>query len=503
MINLLVALSCMLAVQGEAAAGEPVPDWFQYDPGKPHEIFDAWRGLSTREAALYWRSNWNVLAGVLKNEKGEPMPFCNLAVTYNAVIRSYHATLRTDENGYFAIYGPPSVDCKNRLTKEQYQEMTREERLAYSNKRGCEFSASPGFPYSQMGYAYAREARGYRLCTAELVMRREDRAFYVLTCDDTSTFDPKGFEDFRKKYVADNRERGFRPWRDKPRPIEDPIEGRDRRVYEVRLVSPEGKGIPDAIVKFMAYDDYVGNRQTVETDDEGRCTLEEYLLTAKPADYYKGVRRRLSVDAPGYGVGPVPCDLRQDQTNTITLETPAAVSGTVLDHNGNPMSGWLRIEYHNPNSCSFELRFPVYADRSFSFERLMPGQPFRIVGGLVSRQTTPRAPTRTEEFILKPGQHKQDIHITVPMAAAIRGIVVDAAGRPVTTIWGLSLLDESGGHGRECRDGRFGFQALGQQAYRLRVRAAGFEEHLSQPIQLEPGELRFVRIQLERDAASE
>jgi len=503
MMNLLVALSCMLVVQGEVAGGEPVPDWFRYDPGKPYEIFDAWRGLSTREAALYWRSNWNVLAGVLKNEKGEPMPFCNLAVTYDAVIRGYHATLRTDEDGCFVVYGPPSVDCKNRPTKEQYQEMTPEERLAHSNKRACEFSACPGFPYSQMAYAYAREARGYRPCTAELAMRREDRAFYVLTCDDTSTFDPKGFEDFRKKYVADQRERAFRPWRDKPRPVEDPARDRERHIYRLQVVTSDGKGIPGALVKFVAYDGQVGNRQVVETDHDGQCSLDEYLLGGRGDDYYEDVIRYLTVDAPGYGVGPVPCNLCEDQMNTIVIEKPAAVSGTALDYNGNPLHYDLRVKYSNRNECAFEVWIPVLADGSFSFERIMPGQPFRVEGGVISFQTTPKAPVRTDESVLAPGERKADVRLTVPMAAAIYGVVVDDAGDLVTATSDLHLLHEDDARYYECRDGRFGFQALGHGPYRLRVQAAGFKEYLTGPLELKPGELRFVKIPLECDEADQ
>jgi hypothetical protein len=492
----LIAAVFLPFLLGAAGAQEPlVPEWFQYNPDRPYAIFDAWRSLTTREAALYWTNEWTVIAGVLHDERGEPIRRCPLTICYYSSIRGYRATLCTDDNGHFIIYGPLALTCRDRSRLSDH--MTREEYTAYWNSRGCEFSACPGYPYSKLGYRYARESRGSRACRPELVTQRDDRAFYVLTCDGTSTFDAEGFEQFKKATFAAPREEAWRGWREKPRPVEDAQEAREGHIYRVRVVTSDGKGIPGAVVKFVAYDGQGGNRQVVETDHDGQCSLEEYLWGGRGDNYYEEVIRELTIDAPGYGVGPVAYDLSADQMNTIVLERPAAVSGTVLDYNGNPLDYDLRVKYSNRNACAFEVWIPVLADGSFSFERIMPGQPFRIEGGVISLQATPRAPVRTDEFVLAPGERKADIQIAVPMAAAIYGIVVDHAGDLVPGISDLHLLDQDDGRYYECRDGRFAFQALGHGPYRLRVRAAGFKEYLTGPLELGPGELRFLKIPLE------
>jgi hypothetical protein len=94
------------------------------------------------------------------------------------------------------------------------------------------------------------------------------------------------------------------------------------------------------------------------------------------------------------------------------------------------------------------LTVPLNRDGTFTFRRVMPGEPFRLVGVTISRQVTPVAPVATIYFTLNPG------------------------------------------------DGKFGFYAFGQAPFRISVKAHRFEDYLSDVIRLEPGELRFIKIEL-------
>ena len=53
----------------------------------------------------------------------------------------------------------------------------------------------------------------------------------------------------------------------------------------------------------------------------------------------------------------------------------------------------------------------------------------------------------------------------------------------------LELTKESGG--------KFGFQGISPKAFRIRIHAKGFQNYRSDPINLEQGELRFMKIALE------
>jgi hypothetical protein len=116
---------------------------------------------------------------------------------------------------------------------------------------------------------------------------------------------------------------------------------------------------------------------------------------------------------------------------------------------------------------------------------------------VISQQATPKAPVRTDEFVLAPGERKADVQITVPLAAAIYGVIVDNAGNLVPGNSDVRIVEVDGFRWFESRDGRFAFQALGHGPYRLRVQAVGFKEYLTGPLELEPGELRFLKIPLE------
>jgi len=244
----------------------------------------------------------------------------------------------------------------------------------------------------------------------------------------------------------------------------------------------------------------------VETDELGECRVEEFVLTRQPKKYYSEIVRRLTVDAPGYGVGPVTRNLLEGEVNIIELETPGAVSGRIEDHNRNQIYTSLEVQYKKPNSCAFETKVPINSDGTFTFTRIMPKEPFKLVGMITSHQVTPLAPVETDYFILEPGEHKTDVQMIIPLASALRGVVVNQDGSPVKNIWNFSLIPEGsdisvgkgGLIGGDLISGgeKFGYYAVGQTPFRISIKASGFENYLSDVIQLEPGELRFIRIVL-------
>ena len=200
------------------------------------------------------------------------------------------------------------------------------------------------------------------------------------------------------------------------------------------------------------------------------------------------------------------CNLRKGEVNIIKLETHGAVSGRMADHNGNPIYTFLKVQYKKPSGCAFETDVPINSDGTFTFTRIMPKEPFKLVGMRTSRQVTPLAPVETDYFILELGEHKTDVQMIVPLASALRGLVVDQDGAPVKNIGDFRMVPE--GSDRSVGRGgliggnlisggeKFGCYAIGQTTFRISIKANGFEDHLSDVIQLEPGELRFIRIVL-------
>jgi len=238
--------------------------------------------------------------------------------------------------------------------------------------------------------------------------------------------------------------------------------------------------------------------------------VESVNLTGQPRKYYREIVRQLTVDAPGYGVGPVTRNLRKGEVNIIKLDAPGTVSGRIVDHNGNPIYTSLKVQYKKPNGCGFEMDVAINSDGTFTFNRIWPKELFKLVGVVTSRQVTPLAPVETDYFTLEPGEHKMDVQMIIPLASALRGIVVNQGGAPVKNIWNFSLIPEGsdtsvGGGGLIGGDlisggEKFSYYALGQIPFRISVKANGFEDYLSDVIQLEPGELRFIRIVLRSKA---
>ena len=155
-----------------------------------------------------------------------------------------------------------------------------------------------------------------------------------------------------------------------------------RAEYQVQVVSPEGRAIPNALLIFAALGRRsTGYEQTVATDRLGNCTLAEYLLSGLREKDHEGVQRVLTVDIPGYAVGPVPCDLKKGTVNIITVQKGAAILGKLVDWNGNAVCyGDVEAVYRNANHWSSELDVTTAPDGTFAIGRIMPREPVRLRG---------------------------------------------------------------------------------------------------------------------------
>lgn len=495
-------LAVLLA--GQVASGqEEVPEWFRFDAAQPYAVFDAWKSLSTREAAICLGETWKVLAGRLLNERGEPVRNCPITIRQHMAIRTYSVNLRTDDRGYFLVYSPYSLD------------LDADENPNGRIDRRCLITAWPGYPDSDVGRAFAYQNKYWRPCLPKRIVRDDERAYYELTCDDASSFEAKSFAAFEHKRQAQKGE-PQKPWRDRPRDPEGEPDGRIVRQYEVRLVDDADKPVAGALVKYLFSGNYLGCSQIRETDAAGRCRLEEWLLPRqaagdeRPDDY---IRRVLTVDAPGFGVGPVTPALKAEAVNVIRLPAAATVTGRVVDHEGKPLISRLTLQYKRPNGIGFETAFHSRTDGTFRFERVMPNEEFSVTSDGFDFRRHQQASGCTPWISLKPGQVGGDLKLKVPLAAALRGIFVTADGRPapvgdrdyrVRLDYGTDL-PQQGPHyvGTDNgpwgpHDGRFGFYGLDDHPFQIRAEVPGWEAEPLGPITLSGGELRFVRITLKR-----
>ena len=176
----------------------------------------------------------------------------------------------------------------------------------------------------------------------------------------------------------------------------------------------------------------IDNRQTVATDRDGRCTLIEALRSGQQQQYYDNVRRQLTVDIPGYVVGPVPFGPKKGAVNTITAKKGASILGKFVDWNGNAVcDGGVQVEYRHENDCQTELFVNAAPDGSFAIERIMPGEPISLSG-----KGTLTAEARSETFTLMPGEVRKWGVLKAFQPVAVRGVLVDEEDTPVHGIAG-------------------------------------------------------------------
>lgn len=394
--------------------------------------------------------------------------------------------VQTDDHGHFIVYSPRGP--------------IRSGKRHDINDNIVEFYAAPEYPFTAVARDFAHVNQDIRKCQVRVIAEADDRRFCNLTCSRLSKYDQKQFEKFVAEQLADPkaiRDRGFRP---RPREREGSTERGVRNEYEVKVVSPTGDAIPNALIHFTAYDGYQGNSQIQETDENGKCTLVEELLAKQGQKYRDGLRRWLTADIPGFAVGPVTLDLRKDAPNVIVAKPVATVAGRVLDWHGNAFPTRVTVRYKNRNHCSFEFDARGDAEGQFTIGRIMPEEPFRLLIHRETHQSTPSAEVWSGTMTLTPGEQRKDIVLKVPQSAALRGIVVDEENRPVKDIWSVMFHNREGGWGHgEPNDGRIGAFAVAPIPTQIKVNAKGFEPYVSEEIPLEPGELHFVRVVMKRE----
>ncbi len=104
---------------------------------------------------------------------------------------------------------------------------------------------------------------------------------------------------------------------------------------------------------------------------------------------------------------------------------------------------------------------------------------------------------------LKPGEIVKGIVLTESQPAALRVAIVDESGKPLRGLGGAAFLDRSGQGRYGWGDGsRFGMSYLNPND-RLHIEAGepGYENYVGPELTLKPGEMRFVKVVLKKEAA--
>ncbi len=488
-----------------------IPDWFRYDPNDPYAVFQAWRNLTTREAIISQRDGWWVLAGILKDETGRPLPFTPIRSGCTPPIRGVdNGRCITDQNGCFIIYGTCDLD-------PDMGSIERDDGLIL--RGGVDFSACPGYPATKQGQNFADYKKAWMGTTPKLAYRLEDRAFYVVTAAQKIPFDEPEFARFlADSSEFDNKIRALAEISHQP--TEVPLRQRadfspEKLVtYHFRLISPTGQPVPQAMVEgnFLNPDSpHFDKKQTVMTDDEGKGQFEVLVPDGYQKEIFKVLSRNLTIQAGKYGEGLISCQLRADRATTLKLKRPAYIYGKVFDHHGNPAKAtvWLqsaKTEFEYSSGFSRQdygsLRSPSVTSRSDGTFSLGPvfsdKKVFAQTGSYYDGYV------ESEPFRLLPGSRKE-INMTIPLMASVRALVVDEAGQPVTPNGNASFsieLEVAPGRTKILdlflHGGRLTWVDLVPKPFRVRGEVPGYEPYCSDQMVLEPGEVKLLTIQLTR-----
>lgn len=274
----------------------------------------------------------------------------------------------------------------------------------------------------------------------------------------------------------------------------------DEPLCQVKVIDEQGNGVPGAMIACDGYDGSQASHEAVMTNDQGLAEL--HYPVSRPAARLTDdrVRRRMSVDIPGHAIGPVPFDLTPGKTTTITAVRGSSLSGVMTNSEGKPMPVAMRVAYLGDNGFLGWFHVVPDMDGRFTIDQLMPGVPFRLHLYEDRHQQSPRPEVWSEIITLKPGEHQTGLKLEIPQAAAIRGIVVDQHGEPVQNIYELYFWSEHGGwaQGEPEADGRFGSYAIAPGALKITIKAKDYKPFVSQPINLQAGEMAFIKLVMEK-----
>lgn len=513
--------SVLLLALVPAAGG--APDWFRGAGNDPYAVFAAWKALSTRDAALAVGAGWGTVGGVVRDAAGRPVAGCPLSVSHGGPPGwSFSVGLVTDAEGRFILYGTTEkpatererVEAEKAEAEKAETDSDRIRRMLADRcgPKGFHFRAAAGYPASSIGRRFAHEKKAWRECRVVSVTEALPGQFFCdLAVDGGFTFEAKAFEEFvRADAARPVRFARDEPFRRNPEPPREKGQGPATR-FPIRVIGPDGMPLEDARVTFSA--GRGGNHQTVATDSDGLATLEEYRPSTREPSVDDEIRRGVFVDVKDGPVGPVDLELRADTINVIRIPEAATVRGRVADRSGN--YAYHGVFYEDRPGAAFETALAFGGGDRFEFPRVMPGQPFKVSyspdgyfhASPCHSVTNQCLPATSEAITLKPGEVREGIELVVRPAAAIRGIVLDESGAeapPGTVIrllergrdWGQGVGANGIIHSSPEPPGgpRFGLFGLGTEPIRFRVEADGFATVTTDPIVLEPGELRFVKI---------
>ena len=237
-----------------------------------------------------------------------------------------------------------------------------------------------------------------------------------------------------------------------------------------RVTDPQGRPLAGALVRAEMEPQFWTSSSVEPTDAAGRFELaglepSTYTLVARHADFAAGLASGVVVTAEGRG------DL------AITLTSGAAVTGRLVDGEGQPLAGRVNAQelagQAIPRSLIELLRADAAADGRFRIERMAPGS---YALGAVA----PRFSGRRVEADVSGREPVVDVgDIVLEQGVAIRGRVRTSAGLPIADaeIMTGSFDMSRGGAFSEARsgpDGSFVLAGLLPGPTRVNVRASGF-----------------------------
>ena len=165
----------------------------------------------------------------------------------------------------------------------------------------------------------------------------------------------------------------------------------------------------------------------------------------------------------------------------------------------------MALTYVDTMLCSFEFDVTAAPDGTFTIDRIMPGHPFTFGGSGGGYGCPSSCGASSRVTTLKPGEVLKGVVLTVPQAAAVRGVIVDEGDAPVRGME-VAFLNKLGqGVIGACaeNDNRFGMSGLTPNTP-LRIEAPGNWIKSSRQgieISLKPGEMRFVKLVMKKTPA--
>lgn len=467
--------------------GRGVPTWFMRGSGAADEPLDAWKFVSTPQAVVYRGHPSTVLAGILRDDHGSRLPFTAMWMSVNRRLSGSRSSddivaFSTDRDGYFVVYGPWSLNATDVTVRPPGASPWT------SGRFGAEESlaANPGYPSSDLGRLFAEKNRDEKACSVRLLAFNANRAFYEVTVPAGSGFTAEGYRSFRAVGPDD-----WKPGPARPDIHEQPFgpncskAGLLKTPYPVVVVGADGSGVPGAVVYFYGH----GGEEARITDDAGRCELEDWDVTQPATEKAGWPPWPLTVDAPSYGLGPVGPQPRHDQLTVVRMEKPAAVKGLALDPNGRPALRVMEIHYKQANLLNFQLEFRPAVDGSFTFNRIIPGAAFKIVGC-----------GQTDYMVLRPGEVRDNVRLQWAPDGCLAGVVTDESGAVPKGIWSVQVEQDEFHQGMAWppESGRFSWR-VGRSPCRIRVTGSSgttFSDYVSDWMQVEPGELRYLHVKV-------